>query len=206
MTNKKPEVTATSAEPTDTDNAEALADMTLHPAANGALVAKAYGETFGTPELNALAISLHKTTEKMLDGDMQHCEAMLLGQAHALQAIFVSLSRRAAKQEYLNNYEIFLRMALKAQSQCRATLQTLAEMKNPRAVAFVKQANIAHGPQQINNGTLASRAEEHENQQTQLLETTNGERMDTGAAGAASGVDPAMATVGKIDRAEVGKG
>jgi len=30
-------------------------------------------------------------------------------------------------------------LALKAQAQCRATLQTLAEIKNPHPVAFVKQ-------------------------------------------------------------------
>lgn len=48
--------------------------------------------------------------------------------------------------EYLNATDTYLRLALKAQAQCRATLQTLAEIKNPRPVAFVKQANIAHGP------------------------------------------------------------
>ena len=31
-------------------------------------------------------------------------------------------------------------------------MEALAEMKNPHPVAFVKQANIAHGPQQVNNG------------------------------------------------------
>jgi hypothetical protein len=45
--------------------------------------------------------------------------------------------------------EVRLRLALKAQTQCRATVETLATMKNP--VVFAKQANIAHGPQQINN-------------------------------------------------------
>jgi hypothetical protein len=35
----------------------------------------------------------------------------------------------------------YLRLGLKAQSQCRATLETLAAIKNPRPVAFVQQAN-----------------------------------------------------------------
>jgi hypothetical protein len=39
----------------------------------------------------------------------------------------------------------------KPQAQCRATIEALAEIKNPRPVAFVKQANIAQGPQQVNN-------------------------------------------------------
>ncbi len=52
--------------------------------------------------------------------------------------------------------ETLLRLALKAQSQCRTTLLTLAEIKNPRPIAFVNQANFAHGPQQVNNRTLAA--------------------------------------------------
>jgi hypothetical protein len=49
--------------------------------------------------------------------------------------------------------DTFLRLAFKAQSQSRATLETLAFTQNPRSVEFVRQANIANGPQQVNNGT-----------------------------------------------------
>ena len=49
--------------------------------------------------------------------------------------------------------ETYMRMALKAQSQCRATLKTLANIKNP-PVVFARQANIAQGPQQVNNGMM----------------------------------------------------
>lgn len=55
---------------------------------------------------------------------------MLLGQAYALQSIFTNLSRLAAKQEHLKHYEVFLKLGLKAQSQCRATLETLTIMSN----------------------------------------------------------------------------
>ena len=44
-------------------------------------------------------------------------------------------------------------MALKAQAQIRATNSALVDLKYPRQATFVKQANIAHGPQQVNNGT-----------------------------------------------------
>jgi hypothetical protein len=59
--------------------------------------------------------------------------------------------------EHFDAFERYLRLALKAQNQCRATLETLAAIKNP-PVVFTKQANINHGNgnQQINNGTLAS--------------------------------------------------
>ena len=75
--------------------------------------------------------------------------------------------------------------ALKAQSQCRATLETLAAIKNPAPVAFVRQANIAHGPQQVNNGPQpaadgVSRARESEIPPNKLLEHQHGERLDLG--------------------------
>jgi len=45
-----------------------------------------------------------------------------------------------------------------AQAQCRATIETLHELKHPRPVAFVQKANIADGPQQLNNGAPPARA------------------------------------------------
>lgn len=39
-----------------------------------------------------------------------------------------------------------------AKRRCRATLETLAVIKSPPSV-FAKQANMANGPQQVNNVT-----------------------------------------------------
>jgi hypothetical protein len=63
------------------------------------------------------------------------------------------MAERATGADYMPNFEIFMRVALKAQSQCRATLETLAAIKNPPLV-YAKQANVTTGPQQINNGTM----------------------------------------------------
>jgi len=104
----------------------------------------------------------------------------------------------------VNAAEIYMRLALKAQSQCRATLETLAAIKNPTPVTFVKQANVAHGPQQVNNGPPSeppSRARESENPPNELLEHTHGERLDFGTPKAAVGADSALATVGEVHRA-----
>jgi hypothetical protein len=77
---------------------------------------------------------------------------------------------------------------LKAQSQCRATPETLATIKNP-PVLFAKQANIATGPQQVNNGIPSpSRAREFEKGQSKLLEGQDGERLDTRTASAPVGL------------------
>jgi hypothetical protein len=138
------------------------------------------------------------------DGDLSRGESMLMGQAHTLNALFTALTRRAVAQEYLNQYETYMRLALKAQSQCRATLETLAAIKNPTPVAFVRQANIANGPQQVNNGVRpaaeTSRARESENPPNELLEQQYGERLDGGAAQAAVRADSAVAAVGEIHR------
>lgn len=132
---------------------------------------------------------------------------MLICQATTLDALFCSLTRRAVAQEMLHPYEVHFRLALRAQSQCRATLETLATIKNP-LVLIAKQANIANGPQQVNNGTAPAadplRAGETENAQNRPLEQDHGEqRLDTGTASAASGADSALAALGESDRAEV---
>jgi len=72
-------------------------------------------------------------------------------------------------------------------------------------VAFVKQANIAHGPQQVNNATPGggkspTRGENPAKQSNELLEVTHGQRLDTGTAGAASGTNPHMEAVDALHR------
>lgn len=103
-------------------------------------------------------------------------------------------------QTQQRNLEAFLGLALKAQSQSRATIAALVELKYPRQLAFVKQANISHGHQQINNG---SRAQEFQSRKSKLnvLENDNGGKtMDKGAAATAGGNDPAHQTMDIIDR------
>jgi hypothetical protein len=91
------------------------------------------------------------------------------------------------------------------QAQCRATWHTLATIKNPPMMGYVKQANIAHGLQQVNNFAAsqdaASARSENENLQNELLEAKDGERLDFGAASKTSKADSAMATMGKSHRA-----
>jgi hypothetical protein len=157
--------------------------------------------------MNTLVDDLGKQCELASNGNLGRSEALLVAQAHTLDAIFHNLARRAARNmgEYLNAAEIYTRLALKAQSQCRATLETLAVIKNPQPVAFVRQANIAHGPQQVNNGVPQdepSRARKIENEQNELLETEDGKRVDTGATSKATRVDPQVATVGAVNRTE----
>jgi hypothetical protein len=148
-------------------------------------------------EVNALARTLSSQIDAVNNGNMNRPEAMLLAQAHTLDELFNNLARRAYKQSYLQQYETYLRLALKAQTQCRATLETLAAIKNP-PVIFAKQANISSGHQQVNNGLQsATHAEDFKNQLNELLEVQNGgETLDSRATSATIGKNKAMETVG----------
>ena len=86
----------------------------------------------------------------MQEGGLGEPEALLTAQAVTLNAIFTDLALKAANTEYLDKFDRYLRLALKAQGQCRATIETLAEIKRPPTL-FAQQANVAHGPQQVNN-------------------------------------------------------
>ena len=134
---------------------------------------------WGCGEINALTTTLAKQIDDVHNGNMKRPEAMLLMQAHTLNELFNSLAVQAHMEKELTKFESFLRLALKAQNQCRSTLETLAAIKNP-PVIYTKQANISNGHQQINNGVpTSSHAKEIKNQQNELLEQTYGERLDT---------------------------
>jgi hypothetical protein len=110
-------------------------------------------------------------------------------------------TRDANMGEYVDTADRYMRLALKAQSQCRATIETLAEIKNPKPVAFVQQANIANGPQQVNNGPQpgASRARESENQPNKLLEQQRNEWMDAGTPQAAGSGNSTVEALGVVN-------
>lgn len=183
------------------DRAELASRLSLKPSANGAAVVEAYSKgAFGETDINVLIDELRTQFDKVENGDLQNCEAMLVGQANALQAIFVSLARRATNQQYLNQYETYLRLALKAQNQSRMTLETLAMIKNPPMV-FARQANINQGSgnQQVNNGPPPpdTRAEKTVIQQNELLEVQHGgETLDSHTTGATVRENQAVEAVG----------
>jgi len=125
------------------------------PGMQAATTVEAFGTAiWGEIDLWALASELNNQTKVLTDGDLLCAEAMLIEQASSLNAMFNTLARKCAKSDYLDQMEVSGRLALKAQNQCRATLATLAEIKNPKRATFIKQQNHAVN-QQINNGARA---------------------------------------------------
>lgn len=137
---------------------------------------------------------LDRTIQQIQLGDLSKIEEMYISQAVALEAMFTSLARRAKAQEKLLQYETHMRFALKAQNQCRATLQALVQLKQPSNTTFVKQANIAQGHQQVNN-----LAEKNITPQNELLKDSNAQ-LDTGTTTTPKGIDTTLEALDKINR------
>jgi len=186
----------------------AVARLMIGPSLNSAMTVQNY-LNFKNPatdvQLPDLVNELAEQCKAVSGGDLSRAKTLLIGQAHALDAIFTNLARRASVNfgEYLDSAEKYMRLALKAQSQSRATLETLAAIMNP-PVVIARQANVTSGPQQVNNGIPLAR--ENEIKPKELLERSNGKWLDGGAASQAIGSDKAMEPVGAIDGAKDGGG
>ena len=198
------------------DRPRLIAQLAVTPSLQGATTIKRWSHAVGELDVTGLIDELRQQAAIASGGDLKRQEAMLAIQAHTLDTIFNELARRSSAnmlEGYGEAAERYMRLALKAQSQCRTTIETLSEMKNPKPVAFVQQANITSGPQQVNNenfetGTrerAPARAGNTEIGQSELLERRNEERLDSGKVQTPVGTDQTMGAVGEVDRAEVGR-
>jgi len=187
------------------------ANWTLKPTTQAALTLWEYGNSNMQPvpmklDFHGLTIALSEQTEMIINGDLKQCEAMLAAQVHTLDNLFNSLARLTLynMDKPSETVDRILRLSLKAQSQCRATIETLSMIKNPPNPTFIRQANVAHN-QQINNGAQVlhgSRARENKKQPNELLEDKDhGQRLDTTTTGTTSAVNPEMETVGAVNGA-----
>jgi len=182
-------------------------ELLLMATAQNAVAMELWGKYAGEVDLGELVTGLQTKAESIQDGNMKPVEAMLYGQAMALQTIFTNLARRSAMNagEYIDAADKYMRLALKAQSQCRATLETLAEIKNP--MPYIKQANIANGPQQVNNGKSEQYAQapapagDSQTLQNKLLEHQHGDTLEFGTTGQTVGADTHLEAVGTVQRA-----
>jgi hypothetical protein len=182
-----------------------MGKLAAQPFITSALVSAAFSRYVGEVDATVLHNTMKGRAKQVCEGDMRGVEETLLAQAAALNSIFSDLAQRSAQNvgQYMNAMETYMRLALRAQNQCRMTLETLAAIKNP-PVVFAKQANIAHGHQQVNNGDAVpvARAGEISNRPTELLEAPDAkpEWMDARAVRAATPSHSAVATVEAVKR------
>lgn len=156
-------------------------------------------------DVPGLLATLSDQAKAVSSGDLSRVEALLTNQADSLQALFVAMVERSLRQEYVAYVEPYMRLALKAQGQCRATLQTLAEIRNP-PVIYARQANVTNGPQQINNNLDLSRTRESTIPPTQLSGATHALPTDTRASSDAGRDDSQLEAVAEVHGAKDTRG
>jgi hypothetical protein len=193
------------------DRPRQIAQLAVTPSLQAASTIKRWSHAIGDLDITSLIDELRQQAASASGGDLKRQEATLTIQVHTLDTIFNELARRAHAnmgEGYLDAGDRYMRLALRAQSQCRATIETLAEMKNPKPVAFVQQANIANGPQQVNNAqaTVAPRARESENQPNKLLEQQRNEWLDGGTAQAPVSSNSSVEALEVVNGTEDGGG
>ncbi len=117
------------------DEAKTLAKVGLDPVANAMATARLFTKgSFGELSVTGLYQSMDDTVKAAKNGDLSAQRAMLAGQSIALNSIFTELSRRAAANmgEYIEATERYMRLALKAQAQSRATVEALERLTGGR--------------------------------------------------------------------------
>ena len=159
-------------------------------------------------------------TKRVQSGDMADMEALLIGQALSLQAMFTKYGGLInANMSNMKAMQAVFNMAMKAQAQSRATVQALVELKYPKQVVITKQANITNGNQQVNNGVdvnyqTSTRTHAHAQantiEQNELLRSIDneptGERLDTRTQGTHGATDKELATVATQHRRKNSRG
>ena len=185
-----------------------LANIALDPLTSGALIAAAFSKgTYGESDLVSMIEALHDRAKAIRDNKLDSVEDMLTGQAAALNAMFLELARRSGANmgEYIQAAETYMRLALKAQAQCRATLETLAnDQKSTSGLCQAGEHRERAAAGEQRRGRTSPASEPRQAPPNELLETEYGKRLEPGTAGAAIGGDPALETVGAVDRSPDG--
>lgn len=139
----------------DETGAQAMARKLLQPAFKNAVAASTFmGKMLGAgddmPGLHDYATAVHLTAKGAAEGDLAIASQILASHALSLDAMFAEFARRSAMNmgEYINASERYGRLALKAQSNCRATLEALAKLHQPREQT-VRHVHVNEGGQAV---------------------------------------------------------
>ncbi len=146
----KLEIKATDEEPAG----RTLARVTLDPITRNANLASSFGtQVFGDRQRASImetAAVLAEEAAKITKGDMGLASRILTSQAVALDALFTEMARRSGNNmgQYPDAADRYMRLALKAQANCRATLDALAKLHQPREQT-VRHVHVNEGGQAV---------------------------------------------------------
>lgn len=131
-----------------------LAKVALAPGARHAATASNFAASlFSDNHQSPIMASTAALGEKMAAagrGDKAMASDILAAQAVVLDTMFTELARRSAANlgQYIDAADRYMRLALKAQANCRATLEALAKLHQPREQT-VKHVHVNEGGQAI---------------------------------------------------------
>jgi hypothetical protein len=139
----------------DETEGEAMARVLLNPNARHGHVAIIFaasmlGMAAEKPGIMDCSKFVKARGDKAVNGDLEFASRMLAAQATTLDAMFTEFARRA-HLNFPNNFdasERFTRLAMKAQSNSRTTLETLAKLHQPREQT-VRHIHVNEGGQAI---------------------------------------------------------
>lgn len=114
------------------------------------IAAKMVGKLPGEPRFDDFSIAIKGRAEATLKGDMSMASELLTAQALSLDAMFTELTRRSTMNlgDYPLAAERYARLAFKAQSNCRAALEALARLHQPREQT-VRHVHVNDGGQAV---------------------------------------------------------
>lgn len=184
--------------------------------ANAATIAAIYSdqETYdddGHPakgvDLDIMADVMRTVAKRMSKpcAGSEDIESALASSAILLGHLSATWLTSASDQHTVEGVGLFSHLALKALEQQRKTLATLANIRNLKRVAFVKQLNQAVN-QQVNNGENSSvdsiSGKNSESSTSELLEMIPSERLDTRTQSQAIRSDPRLEALDTQHRPE----
>lgn len=118
--------------PIDVARMREIAAQAVDPCVTSSMVVAAFWEQARGSSIDPKAgyDVIQDEVDTVRDGGMTGAQATLVGQAMALNAIFAEMARRGGAMlgRPGNAAERYLKLAMRAQAQCRATLQVLNEI------------------------------------------------------------------------------
>jgi len=138
----------------DAERDEKIANLALTPGVRHAVLSSRFatGLVGGAHELPVPARIgvIGEAMAKGRAGNKAMASDMLTAQAVVLDTMFTELAHRAANNlgHYIDASERYARLALKAQANCRATLEALGKLHQPREQT-VKHVHVNEGGQAI---------------------------------------------------------
>ena len=131
-----------------------FARIILDPQTRNANIAMSFGsQVFGDkhrPDIMESSAVLAEEILKAGKGDLSLASRIYTSQALSLDALFTDLARRSGNNmgQYPDAADRYMRLALKAQSACRSTLEALAKLHLPREQT-VRHVHVNEGGQAV---------------------------------------------------------